>query len=116
VIDFGKVEPESRVLETVRAIVALGADVNAANQAGDTALHTAAAQGFDTVIQLLAEHGARMNTKNTRGLTPLATLLSKGRGPGRSDANGADLTGVDTPPDSPYQSTAALLRKLGAIE
>lgn len=120
VIDFGKVEPESRVLETVRAVVVLGADVNAASQAGDTAMHTAAAQGYDTVIQFLADHGAQMNAKNKRGLTPLGTLLSGGgRGRGRGgavDANGADLTGVDAPFESPHQSTAALLRKLGAIE
>ena len=120
VIDFGKVEPESRVLETVRAVVGLGADVNAANQAGDTAMHTAAAQGYDTVVQFLADHGAQLNARNTRGLTPLGTLLSRGgRGRGRGgavDANGADLTGVDAPVEGPYQSTAALLRKLGAIE
>ena len=64
VIDFGKVEPESRVLETVRAVVDLGADVNAANQAGDTAMHTAAGQGYDTVVQFLADHGAQINAKN----------------------------------------------------
>lgn len=119
VIDFGKVEPESRVLETVRAVVALGADVNAANQAGDTAMHTAAAQGYDTLIQFLADRGAQINAKNTRGLTPLGTLLRSGRGRGRgaaADTNGADLTGVDAPVESPHQSTAALLRKLGAIE
>jgi ankyrin repeat protein len=119
VIDFGKVEPESRVLETVRAVVALGADVNAVNQVGDTALHTAAAQGYDTVVQFLAEHGAQINAKNTRGLTPLGTLLGSGGRGGRGaavDPNGADLTGVDAPVESPHQSTAALLRKLGAIE
>jgi ankyrin repeat protein len=119
VIDFGKVEPESRVLETVRAVVLLGAGVNAASQAGDTAMHTAAAQGYDTVVQFLADHGAQMNAKNTRGLTPLGTLLSRGGRARRSatvDANGADLTGVDPPLESPHQSTAALLRKLGAIE
>ena len=120
VIDFGKVEPESRVLETVRAVVAAGADVNAANQAGDTALHTAADQRHDTVIQFLADHGAAINVKNKRGLTPLGTLLSRGgrgRGPGvTADANGADLTGVDAPAESPHQRTTALLRKLGAIE
>jgi ankyrin repeat protein len=118
VIDFGKVEPESRVLETVRAAVVLGGDVNAANQAGDTALHTAAAQGYDTVVQFLADRGAQMNAKNKRGLTPLGTLLSAG-GRGRRaavDASGADLTGVDAPLEGPHQSTAALLRKLGAIE
>jgi len=119
VIDFGKVEPESRVLETVRAVVAAGADVNAANQAGDTALHTAVSLGYDTVIQLLADHGAKMNAKNDRGLTPLATLLNSARARGRgaaADANGADLTGVDAPVEGPQQSTAALLRKLGAVE
>jgi ankyrin len=120
VIDFGKVEPESRVLEAVREAVMLGADINAANQAGDTAMHTAAGQGYDTVVQLLVDHGGHINAKNARGLTPLGTLLSLGgRGRGRvaaADANGADLTGVDAPADSPHQSTAALLRKLGAIE
>jgi ankyrin repeat protein len=119
VIDFGKVEPESRVLETVRAVVVAGADVNAASQAGDTAMHTAAAQEYDTVVQFLGEHGAQVNAKNKRGLTPLGTLLSSGRGRGRGgavDVNGADLTGVDAPVESPHQSTAALLRKMGAVE
>ena len=119
VIDFGKVEPESRVLETVRAVVLAGADVNAANQAGDTALHTAAAQGYDTVIQFLADHEAQVNVKNKAGRTPLGTLLAGTRGRTRGgavDANGADLTGVDAPAESPQQSTAALLRKLGAVE
>ncbi len=119
VIDFGKVEPESRVLETVRAVVALGADVNAANQAGDTAMHTVAAQGYDTVVQFLADHGAQINAKNKRGLTPLGALLSGGRGKGRGevvDTNGADLTGVDALVEGPHRGTAALLRKLGAIE
>jgi uncharacterized protein len=118
VIDFGKVEPESRVLETVRAVVAPGVDVNARNEAGDTAMHTAAAQGYDTVVQFLADHGAQTNARNTRGLTPLGTLLAgggRGRG-GAVDLNGADLTGVDAPFEGPHQSTAALLRKLGAIE
>jgi len=119
VIDFGKVEPESRVLEAVRAVVVAGAGVNTANQAGDTAMHTAAAQGYDTVVQFLADHGARINARNTRGLTPLGTLLSegrRGRRGGTVDANGADLTGVDAPGEGPHQSTVALLRKLGAIE
>jgi uncharacterized protein len=118
VIDFGKVEPEGRILETVRAVVVGGADVNAANQAGDTALHTAAAQGYDTVVQFLGDHGAQVNAKNRRGLTPLGTLVStRGRNRGGAvDVNGADLTGVDAPVDGPHQSTAALLRKLGAVE
>jgi ankyrin repeat protein len=119
VIDFGKVEPESRVLETVRAVVVAGAAVNAANQAGDTAMHTAAALGYDTVVQFLADHGAQINAKNGRGVTPLGTLLSggaRGRRDRTVDTNGADLTGVDAPVEGPHQSTVALLRKLGATE
>jgi ankyrin repeat protein len=82
-------------------------------------MHSAAAQGYDTVVQFLADHGAQINAKNKRGLTPLAALLSSGRGRGRgaaAAAGGADLTGVDAPSVSPHQSTAALLRKLGAVE
>jgi len=117
VIDFGKVEAESRVFETVRAVVLVGADVNAANKAGDTAMHTAAAQGYNTVVQFLGDHGANVNAKNSAGRTPLGTLLSSGRGKGRVvDVNGADLTGVDAPAESLHQSTASLLRKLGAVE
>ena len=55
--------------------------------------------------------------KNKRGLTPLAALLAppaRGRGAAAA-ANGADLGG-DTPPPTAHQSTAALLRKLGATQ
>src|SRR5205814_4633663 len=71
-IDFGKVEPESRVREAVVAAVGLGGDVNSASQTGDTALHVAASLGYDTVVQFLAERGAGVNPKNARGITPLA--------------------------------------------
>ena len=114
-VDFGKLEPESQALETVAAVVSLGADVNAANPAGDTALHSAATSGLDTVVQFLADHGAEINAKNKRGVTPLGALLSSGRGRGRGAA-AADGNG-----DAPYEatshaSTIALLRKLGATQ
>jgi ankyrin repeat protein len=118
-VDFGKVEPESEVLQAVKAAVQLGADVNAANQAGDTALHTAASLGYDTVVQFLADRGAQVNAKNRRGQTPLAALLTGGGGRGRNAAAaaaGADLTGDDAPRATPHPSTAALLRQLGATE
>src|SRR5207245_7312751 len=71
-IDFGKVEPVSRVREAVAAAVGLRGDVSAVSQTGDTALHVAAALGHDTVVQLLVEQGARIGVKNNRGITPLA--------------------------------------------
>jgi ankyrin len=116
-VDYGKVEPESRVLEGVAAVLGLNVDLNTANQAGDTALHTAASFGYNSVVQLLAEHGANVNAKNKRGVTPLmAALDPAGRGVGaRPTDAGADDTGIRRPRLS-HQSTAALLRTLGASE
>src|SRR5207247_611039 len=56
--------------------VDLGADVNAANHAGDTALHFAAAQKFDSVVQFLIDRGAALNAPNKKGQTPLAMALT----------------------------------------
>jgi ankyrin repeat protein len=52
-------EREALLLETVQLVVALGVDVQAANTDGRTALDAAKAQGHDSVIQFLAEKGAR---------------------------------------------------------
>ena len=113
-VDFGKIEPESRALATVETVLSLGDDVNASNQAGDTALHSAAALGYHTVIQFLADRGAQVNAKNKRGLTPLAALLSGGRGRGRGAA-AANANGDEEPAGS-SAGTVALLRKLGATQ
>jgi ankyrin repeat protein len=49
-----------------------GADVNAANQLGDTALHGAARMNYPDVARLLAGRGARLEARNKKGETPLA--------------------------------------------
>jgi ankyrin repeat protein len=83
-------------------------------------MHAAAGLGYDSVVQYLADHGAQVNVKNKRGLTPLAALSVGGRGRGRGPAAaanldaGADLTGVDNA-EPAHANTAALLRKLGAV-
>ena len=100
ILDGGKVEPESQVLEAVSTALALGADINGANPAGDTIVHIAAAQGYDSVLRLLAERGADLNVANKRGLTPLGALV------GRSGSSAR----------SARQQTIALLRTLGARE
>jgi ankyrin len=114
VVDFGKVEPEIRALETVTAALGLGADVNATNQAGDTALHSAVAMRYDAVIQFLADQGAQVNVKNKRGLTPLGVLLTSGRGGRGRGGAAADASGDDASDSQTSTSTVALLRKLGA--
>ena len=87
-------------LDAVKLAIELGADVNAVNQAGDTALHGTAAKGFDSVLQLLSDKGAALNVKNKRGQTPLALTRDAGAGAARGQPE--------------LRSTAELLRKLGA--
>jgi ankyrin repeat protein len=87
------------------AAIDLGADITAANQAGDTALHVAASQALDTVAQLLVEKGANLEAANKRGLTPLGVALAP------RPRNPLQIDGPDR-----RQSTAAVLRKLGAKE
>ncbi len=108
VCDWGIIEPESVVLDAVKIALDGGSDVNAVNRSGDTALHSAAAMGYDSVVQLLADRGADLNVKNKRGLTPLGALTRGGRGQG--DDAPTDAYGFPTA----QQSTINLLRKLGA--
>ena len=77
ILDGGIVEPESRVLETVTTAIALGSDLEATNPAGETALYIASAQGYETVVQALAERGANLNARNARGQTPLGALVAR---------------------------------------
>jgi ankyrin repeat protein len=104
ILDGGKAEPDSQVLEAVSAAVALGSDINAANPAGDTALHIASTQGYADVVKLLVERGADLNARNAKGLTPLGALLTR---TGRN---------TDTPLPTSRQRVVDLLRSLGASE
>ena len=62
---------EDRALEAVKVVLELGADVNAANELGNTALHGAAHTKANKVIEFLVEHGADVNATNKRGQTPV---------------------------------------------
>jgi hypothetical protein len=105
VLDGGKVEDESRVVDAVAMALANGADVNATNRAGDTALHAAALLGYDRVIRQLADAGANLAAKNARGQTALSQIAAK---------PGATLRSPDRANRGPRESTIELLRTLGA--
>ncbi len=52
---------EAQTLEVVKLLIELGADVNAANDHGITALHGAGFKGANKVVQLLVDSGARLD-------------------------------------------------------
>lgn len=70
ILDGGRIEDESRVVEAVAVAIANGADVNAATSTGETALHVAAVLGYDRVVKQLADAGAKVDLKNACGATP----------------------------------------------
>jgi hypothetical protein len=61
------VEQERTALRTVTTALALGAEVNVANQNGDTAIHVAVNREFDSVLQALAGAGADLQLINNCG-------------------------------------------------
>jgi len=87
-------ENESLILDAASVAIAEGADPNASDETGNTALHIAASRRLDAVIQLLVDNGADLNIENDENQTPLT--LADGR-------------------DSAENSTIELLRRLGEI-
>jgi ankyrin repeat protein len=77
---------EADVLAAIRLLLDAGADVNHASEAGDTALHAAAASGLTRLIQLLADRGAKLDAANKAGQTPLDLTAPRGRDAGRPEA------------------------------
>jgi hypothetical protein len=82
-----------------------GLDVNAQANDGQTALHGAAMQGYDEVIKFLAGKGARLDTKDKDGFTPLDVALGKAGGFGFAGQEGVVREG-----------TAAVVRGLMAAQ
>jgi uncharacterized protein len=98
-------EQELRAVEAVKVAVELGADVNATNDIGMTALHGAAFNGSNRIIQFLAEKGANLDAKDKAGQTPLHKALNI-KPPGVVIRNLIPVVA--------WKSTADLLLKLGA--
>ncbi|MEE2637567.1 MAG: ankyrin repeat domain-containing protein [Acidobacteriota bacterium] len=98
------VEDERLTLEVARTILALGVDVNAADDRGNTALHDAVRKGFESVVELLAAEGADLNTPNGQDVTPLGLALAVQTLP---SSNGARAS---------RPKVAERLRELGASE
>ena len=95
-------DEEKNALEAVKLTIELGGDIKAANIRGQTALHSAAYAGADTIIQFLADKGANVDGKDSIGQTPWT--IAKGIVQRANDAGSVRV----------HESTVALLVKLGA--
>jgi ankyrin repeat protein len=91
---------ESDLFKAVQLAVMHGADVTLVHDSGNTALHYAAQSGLNSVVTLLAEHGAPLDAKDKNGRTPADAALGVGS---RGRAGGPAIV---------HQDTAALIKKL----
>ena len=65
-------QQQKDAIEAIRLMLDLGADINAANESGRTALIGATTMVADPIIQLVAEHGANLDAKDIYQQTPLS--------------------------------------------
>jgi hypothetical protein len=98
-------EQKKMALEAARMLVELGADVNAVDDYGWTALHGAAYTGADATVQFLVDKGAKLDIKDMFGQTPYSIAAGQ---------IGAFIADFQKKPFGPHPRTMNLLRKLGA--
>ena len=90
---------EAQAFEAIKLLIELGVDPKAAVSTGENPLHGAAYRGWNSVVQLLADHGTDVNAISKSGTTPWRAASGQG------DRLGGVLFNTET---------AALLVKLGA--
>ena len=62
----------------IEELIGLGADVNAKDRYGQTALMLAANRGYNIVVELLIEHGAELNVTAKYGLSAIMLAVIGG--------------------------------------
>jgi ankyrin repeat protein len=97
----GRQKTQEQAIEAIQLLLDRGLDIDAQARDGQTAVHGAAMQGYDDVIRFLAAQGAKLDTPDKDGFTPLDVALGKAGGFGFTGNEGVVREG-----------TAALLREL----
>ena len=94
----GRYKSPDQAIEAIGLLLAAGADINARDAQGQTAVFGAAIFGWNDVIRMLVSRGAKVDVLDARGKSAVDAALGTGGG-GRA---GSD----------PQPETAALLRSL----
>jgi len=97
---------DEQSVETLKALLEAGVDVNLRNSRAETALHGAADRGAEKVIKFLADHGADLSVKDKSNRTALDMAMGVPPTTGRNPFEYRDKYGSE--------SAATLLRQLMA--
>lgn len=112
--------PEEKQYEMYSTLLMYNADVTQKDMYGDTVLHVCTLAGVKTdVLSLLTSHGAPVNERNKKGVTPLSLAIDKNNithltfyASSGADINAEDMEG-NTPLTRVLESpTDEMLRKL----
>jgi ankyrin repeat protein len=76
----GRQKTQEQAIEAIQLLIDRGLDIDAQATDGQTAVHGAAMQGYDDVIRYLAAQGAKLDTPDKDGFTPLDVALGKAGG------------------------------------
>jgi uncharacterized protein len=99
----GEIPPKpAELIEAMKLCLDHGADINAVDEKGMTALHQAAGKGTDAIVQFLADRGAKLDLKDKKDRTALDVANGVPGAPGP----------MGPMPSIVHPSTVALLRKL----
>ncbi|MFO7276545.1 MAG: ankyrin repeat domain-containing protein [Pseudomonadota bacterium] len=97
----GRYKTEEQAIEAVQLLLTAGADINARDRNGQTALHGAASWGWNGVVKLLAANGIDLMAADRQGRTAADIAKGVSTGSGRASFD-------------PHPETEALLRSLMA--
>ena len=95
----GRYKTETQANEAVQRLLAAGANINAQDRSGQTALHGAATWGWNTLVRTLAANRIDLAAKDTQGRTAADIAKGSATSSGRAAA-------------IPHPETEALLREL----